>query len=534
MFDYDSFYSKQGADFLNHAERHSLVSFLCRGRVADFGCCMGILSDYFFGDYTGFDISKIALDKGREIRRKNIKLIHHDCSDLSSIDIENYDTFVMTEFLEHFENDDKILGPIFSRAKSGSRIIVSVPNGPRIPDPSHLRVMTIPELRKKFSPYGKIKFYNWPGAKLQILMTCDIGQKNADLISLVIPAKNEEKGLENAILSCIEFVDNVVVSVDSASVDKTLEVAQLYADTLKVYNWENSFSKARNFAQEGVNTKWVLALDGHEFVAFFSNLDQALALDKDSLEIKIILENGFSFHFPRIVRSYVKWEADVHNFPVVKTRGLFSEFLIRHDRENLQARESIEIRNKQRSEMVRKVMNGEIDRNPDNPRPYFYLAQQFFIERCFKEAIKMYKKYLKHSTHKGERWLVHYETAHARAFLGQYLRALWTLRDADEEIPGRWEVEKARGAIFAMAGKYERAITHLVESFNENTGTFTYYPEKRNDAQTWDFIANCLYILKKIPEAKVAWKRFLELEEKKPENERNNNQIEIIKRMLEI
>jgi glycosyltransferase involved in cell wall biosynthesis len=67
------------------------------------------------------------------------------------------------------------------------------------------------------------------------MMTCDLGEKNEDLLSLVMIAKDEEKGIENAILSCIEYVDNIVIAVDSRSTDKTLELANLYADTVKTF-----------------------------------------------------------------------------------------------------------------------------------------------------------------------------------------------------------------------------------------------------------------------------------------------------------
>ena len=529
---YDDFYKKQPVNFLDHRPRHTLTASLCRGKIADIGCCMGILSDYYFGDYTGFDFSKVALDKGREIRRSNARLILHDCSDLSGIDIENFDTFVMSEFLEHFENDDKILEPIFARAKPGARIIVSVPNGDRIPDAAHMRTLTIPELRKRFSPHGRVKFYNWEGAKLQILMTIDLGQKNDNLISLVMPVKNEEVGLENAVLSCVEFVDNIVISVDNSSTDKTREVAKMYADILKDYTWNNSFCQARNFAQEGVKTKWVLALDGHEFVESFPDLEKYLNDKADGLEIQIVLENGFKFHFPRIIKSFVKWQADVHNYPAIKSRSFYKGFLIRHDRDNLQAKDAVKIRDEQRRKMVVGIMTKELEKDKKAIRPLFYLAQQHFVQKDFRKSIKFYNKYLKYSTHKGERWLACYDIASARIFLNHKLRALWALDRADKEIPGRWEIEKLRGSAWTIIGNYEKAVKHFVQSFSEQVGNFTYCPVERDDAQTWDFIGHALYALKKISEAKIAWNRSLELEKAKPKNQQNENRLKIIERML--
>jgi len=529
---YNNFFRKFGSGVHDDPVRFTKIAGLCKGKVLDIGCGTGTLADFYSGSYIGFDISDIAQNMAKELRRKSATFFNGDFTKNLDYFSDNFDTIVMAEFLEHIKDDKVVFDNIKKVAKPDTRLIISVPNGDRVPDESHLRTFTIPELRKRFRQLGKVKFYNWQGASHRILMTCDFGQKNEDLISLVMPVKNESKGLETAVLSCIDFVDNIVIAVDNSSKDNTLEVAKRYADVLKTFDWQNSFARARNFAQENVKTKWVLALDGHEYVDYFFNPEDFSLENIDGLETNIILENGFEFHFPRIVRNYVTWAADVHNFPTIKSRRFLPKFIIHHDRENLQAKESADERSRQRSKMVIEVMDRERKKNPKNARPYFYIAQQYFIQQSFWKAIKNYKKYLKYSKHKGERWLAYYEIAYAHAFLGHYIRALWATNDANKEIPGRWEIAKSRGSIFAMADKQEQAIRNYVESFNIQTGKFSYYPEKRDDAQTWDFIANCYYKLKMLREAMISWDRFLELEKKKPEAEQNKDQIKIIKKLM--
>lgn len=530
--DYNEFFKKYGARVHDDPVRFSKIASLCRGTVGDFACGTGTLADFYDGEYYGYDISDVAVKFAKDTRRESAKFGSGDLLDPRFQTYSRFDTVVLAEFLEHIKDDAVIFRRISKVLSPSGRIVISVPNGDRVPDDDHVRTFTVPGLRERFSKMGKVMFHNYPGFDKRILMTVDLGQKNDNLISLVMPLKNEGLGLENAVLSCIGFVDNVVLSVDDSSSDKTLDIAKRYADTLKIHKWENSFSRARNFAQEGVKTKWVLALDGHEYVEAAPDLEKFLGEDVDGLEIKVLLENGFSFHFPRIIKSNVKWEADVHNYPVIKSRKFYKGFVIRHDREGLQAKEAIEARDKQRSEMVIGIIMKEMRKNKRAPRPLFYLAQQFFVQKDFKKAIKFYKKYLKYSKHKGERWLACYDIAKARLFLNQKLRALWALDSADKEIPGRWEIEKVRGAIWAMIGNHERAVKHFVDSFTEQTGDFTYYPEKRDDAQTWDFIGHCLLRLRKIDEAKIAWNRSLELERKKPDSEQDQNRLKILERML--
>ncbi len=529
---YDEFFKKYGPRVHDDPIRFAELAALCQGTVGDFGCGTGALADFYKGKYLGYDISTVAIEAAKSIRREGAEFESGDLCDPQFQIHSHFDTIVLTEFLEHVEDDAAVFAKIKELLKPDGRIIISVPNGDRVPDESHVRTFTVPELRKRFSKLGKVKFHNFEGFEKRILMTIDLGQENENLISLVMLVKNEELGLETAILSCIGFVDNIVISVDDSSDDKTLEIAKRYADVVKSYKWENSFCKARNFAQEGVPTKWVLALDGHELVESYPDLEKHLSENVEGIKIRVLLENGFKFHFPRIIRSFVKWESDVHNFPAAKSYDHYNEFVIRHDRESRQSAKSREARNKQRSKMVIEIMMREREKDKTAIRPLFYLAQQYFVEKEFNKSIKFYSEYLKYSEHKGERWLVYYNIASARIFLNQNLRALWAMDGADKEIPGRWEIERLRGSIWAIIGNHKKALEHFIESFSEQEGNFTYCPVQRDDAGTWDLVGRSLYSLGKISEAKIAWNRSMEIEKEKPDKERNLQRLKLLATML--
>ena len=74
-------------------------------------------------------------------------------------------------------------------------------------------------------------------------------------LSLVMMVKNEEKGLKKAIESCKNFINEIVISVDQASTDKTYNIAKKHADILLTHKWESDFSKVRNFVQEYATRK---------------------------------------------------------------------------------------------------------------------------------------------------------------------------------------------------------------------------------------------------------------------------------------
>lgn len=85
-------------------------------------------------------------------------------------------------------------------------------------------------------------------------------------IGLVIYAKNEEDGLERAILSALPHVDTVTVW-DTGSTDGTLEIARKYADflyTLQVPPDAMDFGMVESMTSRLTPCEWSLRLDGDE------------------------------------------------------------------------------------------------------------------------------------------------------------------------------------------------------------------------------------------------------------------------------
>lgn len=527
----NNFYRKYGPNVHSDPIRFDAIAKLCKGRVLDVGCGTGDLADYYQGKYIGVDISDVAIEMAKKIRRKNANFLVGDFTKHFDIYETNFDTIVLAEFLEHLEDDTIVFENIKKVSKTNARWIITVPNGDRVPDKDHKRQFTVPELRKKFKKFGKVKFHNYEGFRERILLTVDLGEKNDNLLSLVMIVKNEGKGLERAILSCIDFVDNIVISVDKNSVDNTLEIAKRYADVLKLYEWKDDFADARNFAQEGVKTKWVLRLDGHEYVKEYKDLEKFLKKDVDALITKIRLETGFSFWFPTIIRNYVKWVKPVHNYPKVKTFIKYKNFLIQHDRKTTQKKKYIEQRTEQRSKMIFEILTQKVKENKKDTRSLFYLAQQCHYERKFKLAIKYYKKYLKYSKNKQERWLAWYELANCCNQISKPKLAIKYFKKAEKELPNRWEISKRLGATYMMMGKYKEALFYLVDSFKINKTDFIFEPEPRNDAQTWFFISQCLFALKEYEKAKIALKRAEKVQGKDEFSKLPKEQLKIIREL---
>ena len=382
-------------------------------------------------------------------------------------------------------------------------------------------------LAKKKSPNLKAREYYWTR-----LNNFDWLAPEKDGISLVMIVKNEEKGIEKAILSCKDFVDQIVISVDAKSTDKTVEIAGKYADILLSHEWKDDFSLARNSAQSHATRKWALILDGHEYVESAPDMKKMLKSEVEGIFVKVRLEKGFSLYSPRLIKSWVPWVNPVHNYPSFTSGGKCKDFLIVHDRAKGQTEEGTKARTAQRTEMNFRILKERIRKNKKDMRSHFYLGQQYISAKKWRKAIPCFEKYLKQSNNKQERWIALYEMSRCANCLNRPKLAIKFLQRADKEMPKRWEIPKNIGSCYMLLGKPREALPFLVESFSVNVADFVFEPERRNDPQTWYFIGQCFYALKEFKKAKVALVRALKGHKKKGKGSLPEQQVKIIKAIL--
>lgn len=506
---YNKFYSENPDSVHLDPVRFKAISELCVGTVLDIGCGTADLFDFIDNKYIGVDVSDVAVNKAVRKFGSRAKFI---CSDVTKEKLpldEKVNTIVMAEFLEHVKNDDFKISDILNYFDKGGRIIVSVPNGDSVPDKNHLNIFTVPKLRKIFSEYGKVKFYNWLGAEKRILMTCDVGVFEPPKISLCMILKNEAKGMEKSILSAIEFVDEIVLFVDDSSNDETLEIAKNYGDVVQLFKWENDFSAARNLAQSHCLADWVFILDGHEYVNKVYNVDFSKLDDFDAVWCRIKYEHGLSFAFPRIIRKNIKWQDAVHNR--VMTDKVYKNVALKiiHDRENLQSDEASQERNEQRSKMISEIMGERIKKDKKDLRAVFYYAVHEQTQKNYKQAIKLYKHYLKYSKNHEERWYVVMNVAACYMLLNKPVRAFYWAQSTENEIAGRWENAHLCATVLVRFQKFEKALPYIAEAMKDDTKTHMYYPFKRDLSELWDMIGVCFVGLYLFPKAVIAFERAI-------------------------
>ena len=510
---YDRFFTNYPLEIHDSVPRFLAVASLLKGKVLDVACGTGTLSKYFSGDYCGVDISDVAIAKAKKRRRQDARFYQADFTKDAFVSKEKFDCAYLGEFLEHIENDGFVFNNLADVLVPNGRIIVSVPNGDRVPDESHCRIFTVASIRRDYSKYGKIKFHTWEGFHDRILFSIELGNAEPEEISLVMIVKNEQKGIEKAITSVLEFVDKVIVSVDSGTIDKTKEIAEMYADEVRVHEWKNDFSQARNEADENVSTKWILFLDGHEYVESVGNVREKMKQDIDGIFVTVRLENNMTFLYPRIYRNGLKFKNAVHNLVETPRKTAETGFVIVHDRDNLQDAEASERRNKQRQEMLPAFMKKQIAENPENARAHFHLANYYMMIPDLKGAIKHYKKVVKFSYMHDEVYMAYLSIGRIHFGLGHNLRALWFFNKADALIPDRWETHRVLGGFYFMQQHWQKAVEHLIDALGQNKRHYTYEPMAQNLPEIWDMIGHCFEKLDQPEKTVVAWERAMELSE---------------------
>lgn len=141
-----------------------------------------------------------------------------------------------------------------------------------------------------------------------------------DNITAVMIVKDEEATLERCLASLPSMP---IVIADTGSTDDTMEIARVYTTEVYEHPWQDSFSEARNWIKEKVETKWALQIDADEEVPKATVQELGKLDDKYTAYMtpihNIMPDGSMSLHqFERIHQpKKVHYQWRVHNELVV-------------------------------------------------------------------------------------------------------------------------------------------------------------------------------------------------------------------------
>jgi len=221
---------------------------------------------------------------------------------------------------------------------------------------------------------------------------------NKTSIALAMIVKDAEETIENAILSAMPVVDQIVV-LDTGSTDSTPVICTKIGAEVHFFEWNNSFADARNHLLNFIRTDWVLFLDADEALGADTFLRYRFLLDDEKyggIRTKIIniLDDGkaASEHFfPRIFRSHkdIKYSGRIHEqindsilslgYKIADSGIVINHFgYKKHD--------------PQRISRNRKMIIQELAETPEDPWLMYHLAETEFADKNFDQAHKFFIK----------------------------------------------------------------------------------------------------------------------------------------------
>ncbi|MBS1703900.1 MAG: tetratricopeptide repeat protein [Armatimonadetes bacterium] len=227
-------------------------------------------------------------------------------------------------------------------------------------------------------------------------------------ISACLIAKNEEKVLAKCLDSLKSIVDEIVV-VDTGSTDRTVDIAQSYGAIIGEFPWINDFSAARNHALSLATGEWALWIDADE------QLDATCAtefpkgivrphLGGYSIEIVNYLDDSgttteFVHNPTRLFRRIegVHFTEPIHEqiTPSLMALGLawtpLPGCFIHHDGYRQAALEE-----KNKVARTLGILEGVIEKNPNDPFQLFNLANTYFVATDYEKAVDIARRGIQH------------------------------------------------------------------------------------------------------------------------------------------
>ena len=212
-------------------------------------------------------------------------------------------------------------------------------------------------------------------------------------LSVCLIVRDEEKVILR-VLNCVkQFADEIIV-VDTGSKDRTKQIAQQFTTKIFDFEWEDDFSKARNFSFSKATKDYIMWIDADDYITE-ENIQKILALKQKNMQNDVFMlkylmgfneedKPTFSFYRERILKRSCnfKWQGFIHEAISVSGKIEYLDIEIEHRK--------IEVKDEKRN---LKIYRNAIKRNYIfNARETYYYARELYYCGYYTLCIKSMKK----------------------------------------------------------------------------------------------------------------------------------------------
>ena len=220
-------------------------------------------------------------------------------------------------------------------------------------------------------------------------------------ISVCIITKNEARSLERCLAALQPFPMEIVV-VDTGSTDASKETARKFTDKVFDFTWIDDFSAARNYAAACASHNIIFPVDTDEIltsldwdalqtaltdnphsVGHIKRLDYFEA-DTETKCYEVMIERIYDkryYHYERPIHEVILPTADIP-YTSYETAVTLDHNGYLGDKEVL----------KQKAERNLALLYKEVEKAPDDPYPYFQIAQSYMLMRDHARACDYFKE----------------------------------------------------------------------------------------------------------------------------------------------
>lgn len=310
------------------------------------------------------------------------------------------------------------------------------------------------------------------------------GNGNAHIVlSIGLIVKNEEKYIDRC-LSALEPIRDAlpteIVVVDTGSIDKTVEIAKKHTDKVYFFEWIDDFSAARNYGLERCSGEWFMFLDADEIfdedVSAFLDFFKSGKKDEYStacIHLKNYQDEDYEIYNESIPTRLAKRTDELRFINKVHECFSFSEDGTTYDIKTYAHHYGYvgTKTNGKKAERNRKILESELERNPDSAAAVSYL---YYTVDDYKEKERYIKKWLELIDRNVQNAMPEYcystcvqfyfkENKYAEAV--KYAEEYFKLPDVETEISSLTVLIFAADACYSL-DEYEDAIGYLERYFD--------------------------------------------------------------------
>lgn len=254
--------------------------------------------------------------------------------------------------------------------------------------------------------------------------------------------------LDLALESLTGYVDEIVVGVDSRTVDLTRDIASDYTSNIYDFEWTDDFASAKNQAISKASNDFVLIMDADDsLVSGRVNEFRDVIETGDMIRFCIHTSNVTSLMYIRAFdRRLGKFIGRIHEYPYFTLPGVTvtSPVDIIHQRGTC-----IEPGRNLR------ILDAIIS---EYPRYLFYHGRECYDLHRYQDAIDSFSKYIPMSKWHAEKCDAYMGIAKSLAALKQYIPSLEVCFKVITMDPNFIPAYNYIGQIFSVQGKYAEAI----------------------------------------------------------------------------